>query len=171
MIVSYAAIPKAAVAMLLFSLLAPIHAHAGQIGTTAPGLALPDLNGNTITLETYKGKVIFLDFWAPWCKPCQEEMPALDTLYKTYGKDGFVVIGVCMDTPEAGVEKFLRSSPVSFPVLVDKKGTSARTYLFSNLPIGYLIDRTGVIRYQHAGYGIDSLHTYEKEIELLLKQQ
>ena len=60
---------------LILIIIAPVSAYGGQVGAKAPSFALPDLNGRTISLEQFKGKVVFLDFWAPWCIPCKQELP------------------------------------------------------------------------------------------------
>jgi peroxiredoxin len=144
-------------------------AHASQEGTQAPGFSLRDMTGSAITLEQFKGKVVFLDFWAPWCIPCRDELPELDSFYRKFQHEGFIVIGIAVDASAEGVAKFLQKVPVSFPVLVDPKGTVAEAYRLVNLPTGYLIGRDGVIRHRHAGSGREIMQTYEKEITELLK--
>jgi peroxiredoxin len=91
----------AASMLMMLMILASVYSSADQAGTVAPAFALRDLNGNSVTLEQFRGKVVFLDFWALWCTPCRKELPELDTLYRKYGKEGFVVIGICMETSEA----------------------------------------------------------------------
>ncbi|HYA86432.1 MAG TPA: TlpA disulfide reductase family protein, partial [Nitrospirota bacterium] len=109
-------------------------------------------------------------FWAPWCDQCREELPALDALYKKYSTDGLEVIGIGIDTTESQVTEFLQKAPVTFTVLIDENSKSRRAYSFRTLPTAFLIGRDGVIRYMHLGYGKDSVQSYEKEIEDLLKQ-
>ena len=154
---------------LLFIL--PVYAYASQIGIMAPAFTLIGLDGNAITLEQFKGKVVFLDFWAPWCIPCKQELPELDKLYQKYGKEGFEVIGVCEDAPENVVKEFLRKAPVTFNILIDKSGDVADEYRISSLPIGLIIGRDGIIRHRHMGFGQEFLPMYEKEINVLLKQK
>ena len=157
------------IAACLFMLLQPVYSYAGQAGTVAPSFSLADLNGKTITLEQFRGKVVFLNFWALWCGPCREELPELDRLYRKYGKEGLEVIGICMETSEARVISFLRKVRVTFPILMDKNGDTAEAYRFSGLPSGFIIGRDGVIRHRHTGYGRELLPEYEKEIMELLK--
>ena len=88
---------------LIMLFIMPFSAHSVQTGAVAPDFSLVDLNGETVTLEQFKGKVVFLDFWAPWCVPCRDELPELDKLYKKYKQDGFEFIGICMDTSEPGI--------------------------------------------------------------------
>ena len=63
----------------------------------APDFQLPDLNDKQLRLSDYRGKVVFLNFWATWCKPCREEMPSMEVLYKTFEKDGLVILAVSID--------------------------------------------------------------------------
>jgi peroxiredoxin len=156
--------------LFLFLLLSPLTADSAQVGQPAPSFSLKALQGNSVNLSDFEGKVVFLDFWAPWCAPCREELPELDRLYRKYRKDGFEVVGICLDTPEARVTKFLQKVPVTFQILIDKKGEAAEVYRFSGVPAGFLIDRDGIIRKQYKGFAMDLLPLYEKEISDLLKQ-
>ncbi len=146
-------------------------ANAGQVGTLAPDFSLEDVHGNVVTLKQFNGKVVFLDFWAPWCDICREELPALDTLYKKYSKDGFEIIGIDMDPSEKKLAEFLQKAPVTFTILSDKKSIIRRGYNFRTLPTAFVIGRDGVIRYVHLGFGQEFSQMYEKEISELLKQQ
>ncbi|HYA85638.1 MAG TPA: redoxin domain-containing protein, partial [Nitrospirota bacterium] len=92
---------KFLVATLLLAILLPAFAYAGQVGSTAPDFSFADLAGKSVSLRQLKGKVVFLDFWAPWCDQCREELPALDALYKKYSTDGLEVIGIGIDTTES----------------------------------------------------------------------
>ena len=161
---------KVFVTILLLMLMLPVFAQAGQVGTAAPFCSIPDLNGNIVNLQQMKGKVIFLDFWAPWCDQCREEIPALDALYRKYNNDKLVMIGVDIDSSEKLVTEFLQKTPVNFKILIDGKGVMRRAYRFRALPTAFIIGKDGVIRYMHMGYGKEFLPMYEKEIDELLKQ-
>jgi peroxiredoxin len=143
-------------------------AHAGQTGSVAPQFTLKDLTGRSIALDQYKGKVVFLDFWAPWCAPCKEELPELEALHNRYAREGLAIIGISLDTSEASVSRFLQKMPVAFPVLIDKNADASDLYRVSSLPAGFLIDRNGIIRYKHLGFGKEYVSQYEKEIVELL---
>lgn len=160
-----------AVAFILACLLiAPFKAYSAGIGEAAPAFTLKDMKGNTVTLESLKGKVVFLDFWATWCGPCKEEFPELDALYKKYGKDGFEVIGISVDKSESNVAEFLKKRPVSFTILTNTKGDVAESYGLPGMPTGFIIGKDGVIKYRHAGFSRAFLPVYEKEIVELLKK-
>ena len=158
-------------AITFFSiLLSPLLGFSAEIGGKAPSFSLKDINGNTVTLESLKGKVVFLDFWATWGGPCKEEFPELDALYKKYGKDGFEVVGISVDKTESNVAEFLKKRPVSFTILTNTKGDVAETYGLPGMPTGFIIGKDGVIRYRHAGFSKAFLPVYEKEIVELLKR-
>jgi peroxiredoxin len=162
---------KTVIITLMLAVTLPVFANAGQVGTSAPDFSLMDLNGTAATLQQFRGKVVFLDFWAPWCDPCREEFPSLDALYKKYNKDGLEIIGISIDPSEELITEFLRKVPVAFPVLIDKKSATRRAYNLRTLPTAFIVGRDGVIRYMHMGFGKEFLQMYEKEIVELLKQQ
>jgi len=83
---------KLIITALILVIIAPVYGYASQVGGKAPLFLLPDLNGRTISLEQFHGKVVFLAFWAPWCIPCNEELPELEKLHQKYGKDAIDVI-------------------------------------------------------------------------------
>ncbi len=154
----------------LMILISPFYARSAGIGEAAPAFTLKDMKGNAVTLESFKGKVVFLDFWATWCGPCKEEFPELDAIYKKYGKDGFEVVGISVDKSESNVAEFLKKRPVSFSILTNTKGDVAEAYGLPGMPTGFIIDKGGVIRYRHAGFSKAFLPVYEKEIVELLKR-
>jgi len=154
----------------LFLLLFPFAADAAQVGGPAPAFSLRDTEGNTVSLERFQGKVVLLNFWATWCRSCKEELPGIDSLHKKYSSQGFTVLSVCIERSEAAVNKYLQKRQVSFPVLLDKNGEIADTYLLSGLPASFLIGKDGIIRHKHLGYGKEFLNLYEQEITDLLKK-
>jgi peroxiredoxin len=156
---------------LVLMLVAPLTSQADQVGALAPSFNVMDLQGNRISLDGLRGKVVFLSFWAPWCLSCRKELPALDELHNKYGHDGLAVIGICVDGSEKSLAQFLRRTPVSFPLVLDKAGDVAETYRVSGLPAGFVIGRDGVIRHLHRGFGKEYQLLFEKEITELLKQQ
>jgi peroxiredoxin len=146
-------------------------AYAAQEGRQAPVFSLRDVTGGTVTLEQFKGKVVFLDFWAPWCIPCRDELPELDRLYQKYRDSGFVVIGISVDTSADRVTTFMKKRPVGFPVVIDTQGAVAEAYRISGLPAGFLIDRDGVIMRTYRGSGKELISRSETDIADLLKRK
>jgi peroxiredoxin len=160
---------KTTIAIFALLILSPVVSFSGQIGSPAPSFNLVGVNGKTVSLEGFKGKVLFLAFWAPWCVPCREELPALDDLHKKFGKDGFQVIGISVDDSLKDVQAFLSKVPISFPILLDK-GDVNESYRVTGLPTGFIVGRDGIIWHVHRGFGKEFIAIYEKEIQELLKR-
>jgi peroxiredoxin len=116
-------------------------------GSPAPPLRLPAVAGADVDLRSFSGRVVILNFWASWCAPCVEEMPSLETLYRTLAPRGLVVLGVSADEDEAALLSFLKRVPVTFPVLRDPGGRVAGSrYRATGYPSTFVIDGAGVIR-------------------------
>jgi cytochrome c biogenesis protein CcmG/thiol:disulfide interchange protein DsbE len=118
------------------------------VGKPAPDFNLPDLNDKTVRLSDYRGKVVFLNFWATWCKPCREEMPSMEVLYKNFEGNGFVVLAVSIDrvTTKKDIPPFVKSMNLTFPILVDSWGQTDKRYKLMGVPETYIIDQQGVLR-------------------------
>ena len=112
---------------------------------------LKDQYGKTHTLADYKGKVIFLNFWATWCPPCRAEMPDIQKLYERSpreGEDAVIVLGVAApklgsEKNEAGIKAFMDKNGYTYPVLMDTRGELFRAYDIRASPTTYMIDRNG----------------------------
>jgi cytochrome c biogenesis protein CcmG, thiol:disulfide interchange protein DsbE len=118
------------------------------VGKVAPDFALPDLDDKTVKLSDFRGKVVFLNFWATWCKPCREEMPSMEVLYKNFENNGLVVLAVSIDrvTTKKDIPPFVKGMSLSFPVLVDSWGQTDKRYKLMGVPETYVIDQQGVLR-------------------------
>lgn len=149
-------------------LLAPVSVFAGKPGDAAPAFTLADVNGNTVTLESLKGKVVLLNFWAIWCPSCREELPGLNTLQRKYADKGFTVLSICIESSDSIVVNYLKKHPVAFPVLVDKKGDVADAFRFSGLPASFMVGKDGIIRRKYSGYDKESFTQIEHELSELL---
>jgi peroxiredoxin len=97
-------------------------------GKSAPEFALKEVNGNYISLTSLRGKVVVLNFWATWCPPCKDEMPSLDMLYKRYKDRGVRVLAVTADSSESKIVNFLKKTPVSYSILLDKDTEVIKLY-------------------------------------------
>ena len=118
------------------------------VGKEAPDFALPTLEDTNVRLSDYRGKVVFLNFWATWCKPCREEMPSMEVLYKNFEREGLVVLAVSIDrvTTKKDIPPFISSMNLTFPVLVDSWGQTDKRYKLMGVPETYIIDRQGILR-------------------------
>ena len=112
----------------------------------APQFALKDLNGRTVRLSDYKGKVVLINFWATWCPPCRAEMPDLVKLQREHGKDGLQIIGITYP-PErsARVRRFARSLKVNYPIILGTREIRARFSSDETLPLTIVINRDGKV--------------------------
>jgi peroxiredoxin len=112
----------------------------------APDFTLPAVDGKQVSLQDYRGKVVFLNFWATWCIPCREEMPALERLHQTYQQSqDFAVISIDYKESAEQVKAFFQKHALTFPALLDQSGSVSRDYLLSGMPTTYLIGRDGML--------------------------
>jgi len=118
------------------------------VGKPAPDFALTDLNDKPHRLSDFRGKVVFLNFWATWCAPCREEMPSMEVLNKSFEKDGLVVLAVSIDrvTTTKDIPPFVKSLNLTFPVLIDSWGITDKPYKRLGVPETFIIDQQGIVR-------------------------
>jgi peroxiredoxin len=110
-----------------------------------------DIRGNSLSLESYKGKVVLLDFWATWCVPCKVEMPNVVRIHKKFNKRGFEIIGISLDKDREALDQFIKTNGMEWPQHFDGKGWQngvAEKYKVRAIPATYLIDKRGKIRYR-----------------------
>ncbi|HUZ18893.1 MAG TPA: TlpA disulfide reductase family protein [Spirochaetia bacterium] len=112
-------------------------------GTKLIDFSLDNLQGKTVSLSSFKGSVVVLNFWATWCGPCRSEMPSLETLYTTYKDKGLVVVGVNLQEGSAAVQQYVKNEGLTFPVLLDSSGRVGLTYGARSIPTTYIIDKQG----------------------------
>ncbi len=124
-----------------------------EASVMAPMFSLPALQGGeAVSLEQFRGKVVYLDFWASWCGPCRQSLPMLDALRAEIGNDRFEVVAINLDEkPEQGLA-FLAQFPVRYPVLFDAPKQTPRDYQLQGMPSAFLIDAQGYIRLAHTGF-------------------
>ncbi len=117
-----------------------------KVRLDAPVFTLDKLSEGDASLSDYKGKVILLNFWATWCAPCREEMPAMQRLWQRYREQGFVIVAVAADRGDRKpVISFVDKLALSYPVLLDPEGDVRNRYEVVGLPMSYLIGRDGKI--------------------------
>jgi thiol-disulfide isomerase/thioredoxin len=120
-------------------------------GGGTPALALEDLDGRPHRLESYRGKVVLINFWATWCEPCREEMPSIDRLQRSMSGRPFVVLAVNLAEPHSRIRAYLEKTPVGFTILLDRDTNVAKAWKARILPATYVVGPDGRIRYSYVG--------------------
>lgn len=128
-------------------------ARAAELGQPAPDFTLPDLAGKRIRLADYRGKKgVLINFWATWCVPCREEMPTLERLWRER-RESLEILGVSLDAAsKARVRAFVRELGLTFPILLDPEHVAGKLYRVRALPMSFVVDREGIVRYREIGY-------------------
>lgn len=155
--------------LVAFSLLSPLTAFsevASSAAVKAPGFSLPGQN-KTIDLSKYKGKVVYLDFWASWCGPCKRSFPWMNKLQEQYGSDGLEIVAISLDASREDAEEFLARIPANFSVAFDEKGKSAESYKVKAMPSSFLIDRQGRLVHKSLGFRNEEKKIIEAKIQQL----
>jgi peroxiredoxin len=116
------------------------------VGTPAEDFQLVDLNGKIQSLSEYRGKIVLLNFWATWCKPCTTEMPAMQTTYDKLREKGFVVLAVNELEDDAKVQEHIKQYGHTFPVLMDRDNKVANQFGVYGLPVSVFIDERGLVQ-------------------------
>ncbi|MBN2046490.1 MAG: redoxin domain-containing protein [Anaerolineaceae bacterium] len=117
-------------------------------GFLAPDFTLETLDGQTITLTKLRGQPVIVNFWATWCPPCQQEMPAIERVYQAYHSDGLEILAVntTFQDSAADAAAFRDQIGLSFPILLDRAGSASADYQMQGLPSTYFIGRDGIIK-------------------------
>ncbi|HHF51383.1 MAG TPA: TlpA family protein disulfide reductase [Candidatus Aminicenantes bacterium] len=119
----------------------------------APDFFLKDLNGNEVTLDDFKGKVLFVNFWATWCPPCREEIPGFVETYAVYHEKGMEILGISLDRQGVYVvKKFAEKYEVNYPIALGTQQLVQDYQPGQYIPTTIIIDREGKIRHRHVGY-------------------
>ncbi len=131
----------------------------------APSFALPLLNGETVSLADFKGKVVMLDFWSSWCPPCIEEAPALAAAYPQYADKGVEFLGVAIWDEEREVRRHVERYNVPYPNGLDEFGKTAMDYGVRGIPEKFFIDLDGMLVRKFIGpVSLDRLQEIMSEI-------
>lgn len=159
-------------AIALACVLLPLGAAGAELkiwnGGATPPLALRDASGRTHDLAAYRGRVVLVNFWAVWCEPCREEMPAIYRLQQRMAGKPFAVLAVNLGESEEKVAAFLRSIQVELPVVFDKELNVARQWKARILPASFVLDASGRIRYTLLGDAPWDAPAYVEVIDKLL---
>jgi len=121
-------------------------------GSQAPDFSLPRLSdGSRVTLSGLRGKVVLVNFWATWCKPCEDEMPAMQRLYGVLQGEDFELLAISTDDHVEPVSEFRERLSLSFPILLDPDHRVAKLYQTYRFPESFLVDRDGQVVERYVG--------------------
>lgn len=123
-----------------------------------------------IKLSDYKGQVVYLDFWASWCQPCQKSFSWMNKMQSMYGSEGFKVIAINLDDSREKADKFLQRIPANFDVAFDPEGNTAESYNVKAMPSSYIIDKQGNVIYSNLGFRGNDEEKLELKIRDIIRQ-
>jgi peroxiredoxin len=137
------------------------------VGRQPPAFTRRDLNGQSIRLGSLRGKVVLLNFWASWCAPCQQEMPAFESWQREYGSRGLQVIGISMDDDRESAQRLVEKLKIDYPIALGDARLGEQYGEVLGLPITFLIGRDGKVLAQFQGES--DLKSIEREIQSALQ--
>jgi thiol-disulfide isomerase/thioredoxin len=108
-------------------------------------VTLPDLNGKQVSLSDFKGKILFINFWATWCPPCREEMPSMQKLHDRLKSKDFVLVAIDLQEPVEPVKKYIKEYQFTFMTLLDSEGGVGSLFGIRSIPTTLILDKEGMI--------------------------
>jgi thiol-disulfide isomerase/thioredoxin len=154
--------------LLAVSLLAPALTRAEPVPPApAPAWKLKDVAGKEVSSAQFKGKVVVVDFWAPWCGPCRSEIPGYIALQKKYGKDGLAIVGIAVNDSVENVRDFVAKQGVSYTIVMGDDAVVEAFGGMDGIPTTFIIDREGKIRERKVG--AEDPAEYERAVAKYLK--
>jgi len=124
-----------------------------------------------LDLSRYRGKVVYLDFWASWCTPCHLSFPWMNDLQQSYGREGLAIVAVDLDRDPHAADGFLAENRGALDIVRDPKGDIARQFNFKDMPTAILIGRDGRIRATHSGFVTSQEGAYQADVVRLLAEK
>lgn len=121
-------------------------------------------------LSDLKGQVVYVDFWASWCKPCRASFPWMNEMQAKYKNQGLRVVAINLDEEKSDALAFLKRVPAEFTMVFDPSGSIASQYELVGMPSSYIIDKNGELRFAHQGFFVAKKSAYEDEIIRLLSE-
>ncbi|MEO0032570.1 MAG: hypothetical protein RIS94_2328 [Pseudomonadota bacterium] len=143
---------------------------AAALATVATALpARADTAG--LDLSRYKGKVVYVDFWASWCGPCKQSFPFMQGLASRYPAGDLVVLTVNVDRQRPAANAFLKQVHSNLPVVWDSKGDAAKTWKVADMPTSLVFGRDGRMRFRHQGFFPGKTAEYESHVAELVRER
>ncbi len=116
------------------------------VGRRAIAFSVQTLDGKAITLDTFRGKPLVVNFFASWCDPCRDEMPLINEVASAAAKEGYNVLGIAVEDTRAAVTEFSKEAKLVFPIALDLNNTVKRSYRIFGPPATFFIDGQGIVR-------------------------
>ncbi|WP_394130770.1 TlpA family protein disulfide reductase [Shewanella maritima] len=153
-------------ALLGFILMLPISVIA------KPGLSftLQDRQGEPVTLEQFKGQVVYVDFWSSWCAPCQQAFPWMAKMHDKYQQQGLTIVAINLDVAPELADQFLLDFPSPFTVVYDPDSTVAKAFDLQGMPSSFIFNKQGQLVGRHVGFELKDVDQYEAFLQALLAQ-
>lgn len=138
----------------------------------APSLdyQVQNFQGELVSLNEFKGKVVYLDFWASWCGPCRKSFPWMNAMHQKYQQQGLAIVAINLDSDKALAEQFLSKLPANFHIRFDPQADVASQFDLLGMPSSYIFNRHGELVYKHQGFYEEKSAGYENELVELLKE-
>lgn len=154
--------------LLIFFTVATAPAFASEPAADFTLPTFPD--DSTISLANFKGRVVYLDFWATWCPPCRKSFPWMEEMHQRYKDAGLSIIAVSVDKKRDLIEQFIQKMKPTFTIAHDPTGEVAKSYKLRGMPSSYLIDRNGQLVKVHMGFRSKDEAKMEEIIKTLLEK-
>lgn len=146
-------------------------AFAVAVGEQAPACTAADAgSAPPFDPARFRGRVVYVDFWASWCAPCAEAFPFLDALQRESGAAGLQVLGIGLDERPEAARRFLERHPVGFAITADASGRCPRLFGVEAMPSSYLVDRRGRVRHVHRGFRAGDVPELRRRVRQLLDE-
>ncbi len=162
-------IPALCAGILSLSGILPAHAEEERAAPTCNVRKMD--TDESLNLQRYHGKVVYVDFWASWCGPCVKSFPFMNQLYRELNDQGLEVLGINLDENIDDASAFLAKHPAEFTIAVDPDKTCPKDFGVHGMPTSYLVDRHGMIRLVHLGFRPGEASLLRTRIEQLLNEQ
>jgi cytochrome c biogenesis protein CcmG, thiol:disulfide interchange protein DsbE len=169
--ISPSSIPFSRAALALFLLSGSVLLSTSAVNATeAPTFAV-QTDAGTLSINDFRDKVVYLDFWASWCGPCRQSFPWMNEMQARYGDQGFRVIAINLDDERANADRFLAEVQANFDIGYDPEGKTAEMYGLKVMPSSYLIDREGKLVHAHKGFKTRDRASMESKIKELIAKK
>lgn len=145
------------------------NALAVTLGEAAPEFTLSGSGSESVSLSKYRGKVVYLDFWASWCGPCRQSFPWMNEMHDKYASKGLVVLAINLDGNQTDAQKFLQENPARFTLGFDPKAQTPKLFGVKGMPTSYLVDRHGRVKDVHVGFNVKNKDELELKLVKLLE--